>query len=105
MIQSKTFSERVVELALSIPEGRVTTYGALAKAAGGGERAAMSITSILGRAYKKGQADIPFHRIVYSDGRVWMNESYKERRLKQYEDEGIELDSKGRIVNFYDIVV
>jgi len=105
VIQSKTFSERVVELALSIPKGRVTTYGALARSAGGGKRAAMSITSILGRAHKKGQTDIPFHRIVYSDGRVWMDESHSKKRLEQYEDEGIELDSKRRIVNFYDIVI
>ena len=31
-----TFSERVVKLALTVPPGMVTTYGALAKAAGGG---------------------------------------------------------------------
>ncbi len=105
MIQSKTFSERVVEIALSIPKGRVTTYGALAKAAGGGRRAAMSITSILGRAYKKGQTDIPFHRIIYSDGRVWLSGTNKEKRLKQYEEEGIELDSKNRVTNFNDIVI
>ena len=32
----KTFSDRVVELALSIPKGRVSTCGAIARAAGGG---------------------------------------------------------------------
>ena len=32
----ETFSDRVVKLALSIPAGRVSTYGAIAKAAGGG---------------------------------------------------------------------
>ena len=45
----KTFSERVVELALSIPKGKVTTYGAIARAAGAGPMAAQSITSILGK--------------------------------------------------------
>lgn len=29
------FSKKVVELALKIPEGRVTTYGLLAQSAGG----------------------------------------------------------------------
>ena len=45
-----TFSSRVWELAISIPEGRVTTYGALAKAAGGTLMASRSITSILSKA-------------------------------------------------------
>ncbi len=30
----KSFSERVIEAALSIPSGRVTTYGRLARACG-----------------------------------------------------------------------
>jgi len=101
----ETFSERVLRLALSIPKGKVTTYGGLAKGAGGGPRSAMSITSILSRAYKKGNHDIPFHRIVYSDGKIWVNESHREQRLKLYEEEGIELDSRDRIVNFNDIVI
>ncbi len=33
----KTFSERVVELALRIPPGRVSAYRDLARAAGGGD--------------------------------------------------------------------
>ena len=101
----KTFSERVVELACSIPSGRVTTYGSIARAAGGSPRSAQSITSILGRAYKKGNHDIPFHRIVYSDGKIWINESHRKKRLKLYEEEGIELDSRDRVVNFNDIVI
>lgn len=45
----KTFSQRVVEAALLIPKGKVTTYGAIAKACGGGGQAARSITAILGK--------------------------------------------------------
>jgi len=74
----KTFSDRVVELALSIPRGRVSTYGAIARAAGGGGMAAQSITGILGKAWENGQKKIPFHRIVYSDGRIWVSERYKK---------------------------
>ncbi len=64
----KTFSERVSKIALEIPKGRVTTYGAIARAAGAGPMAAQSITSILGKAYENGAKNIPFHRIVYADG-------------------------------------
>ncbi|MES2006678.1 MAG: MGMT family protein [Patescibacteria group bacterium] len=98
------FSKRVVKLALSVPKGRVTTYGAIAKAAGGGTIASQSITGILGRAWDGGEKDIPFHRIVYSDGRVWMAPQYEKERMKRYKQEGIKLDKNGRIENFRDIL-
>ena len=44
------FSRKVVELALSIPEGRVTTYGLLAVSAGGHPMMARVITHILGKS-------------------------------------------------------
>ncbi len=52
----ETFSEKVVELALSIPKGRVTTYGRIAVAAGAGPMASQSITAILGKALRRGRA-------------------------------------------------
>ncbi len=94
------FSTRVVQLALSIPSGRVTTYGAIARAAGGGGQAARSITAILGKAYDRGEKNIPFHRIVYANGVVWTHASYDARRKKLYKKEGIIIDKKGKIENF-----
>lgn len=96
----KTFSELVVEAAMSIPKGRVTTYGRLARAAGAGPMASQSITSILGKAYEAGNKSIPFHRIVYADGRVWINATHKAERLKLYKKEGIKVGKDGRIENF-----
>jgi methylated-DNA-protein-cysteine methyltransferase-like protein len=106
----KTFSERVVELALMIPKGRVTTYGHIARAAGGGGQAARSVTAILGKAYVAGMSahagvtQIPFHRIVYAGGRVWLSDEYRSKRMKLYKEEGIELDAKGYIKDFVDIL-
>lgn len=117
-MKSLTFSERVVKLALSIPPGRVTTYGAIAQAAGpahsashndsgrgGAGMAAMSVTNILAKAYRNGQTTIPFHRIVYSDGLIWTSPEYHQKRLKLYKKEGIEIDAKNRIKNFPDILL
>ncbi len=56
----QTFSERVVRIALSIPKGRVTTYGRIARAAGGGSMVSQSITGILGKTYKNGWKAIIF---------------------------------------------
>lgn len=100
----KTFSERVVEAALSVPEGRVTTYGRLARACGAGPMASQSITAILGKAWEKGDKNIPFHRIVYANGTIWVSDEYKEKRLKLYKKEGIEIEKGNKIKNFYDIV-
>ncbi len=97
-----TFSERVLKCALSIPKGKVTTYGRIARAAGAGPMASQSITSILGKAYDAGETRIPFHRIVYADGRIWVSPKYRRERLKRYEEEKIELDESDRIVGFRD---
>lgn len=100
MQKSETFSERVVRYALEIPKGRVTTYGRLARAAGGGTMASQSITSILWKAEQRGVKGIPYHRIVYADGRVWMSKEHRAERLKLYEKEKIKLDEDDRIIDF-----
>lgn len=97
----KTFSERVVQAALSIPRGRVTTYGRVAVSAGGSTISSQSITAILSKAYKAGQTNIPFHRIVYADGRIWIDEKHRKERLKLYREEGIEIDDKDKVKDFY----
>jgi methylated-DNA-protein-cysteine methyltransferase-like protein len=101
----QTFSERVVKIALGIPESRVTTYGRIARAAGAGPMASQSVTNILGKAYMKGVKNIPFHRIVYADGKVWLDTKYKKKRLALYKKEGIKLDKNNRIINFRDILL
>lgn len=93
-----SFSQRVWELATLIPPGRVTTYGALARAAGGGAQSARSICSILGKAPNQGA--IPWHRIVYSDGRVWFSPEHEKQRRELYELEEMYLDHKNRIIDF-----
>lgn len=99
-----TFSERVIKIALEIPPGRVTTYGRIARAAGAGPMASQSITTILGKAYMSGTKNIPFHRIVYADGRVWLDGEYSKKRLALYKKEGIKLDKNNRIINFRDVL-
>lgn len=98
----KSFSERVVEAALAIPKGKVTTYGRLARAAGAGPMASQSITAILGKAWQDGEKKIQFHRIVYADGHIWIDKQHRAQRLKLYKKEGISIDKNDRIVNFRD---
>lgn len=100
----QTFSERVVKLALSVPSGRVTTYGRIARAAGGGAMASQSITSILSKAWDHGEKTIPFHRIVYADGHIWIDDQHRAERMKLYKKEGIKLDKRNRITNFRSVL-
>ncbi len=101
----KTFSERVIEIALSIPKGRVTTYGRLARAAGAGGMASQSITGILAKAHTEKGLAIPFHRIVYANGSIWVSEEYRSKRMKLYKEEGIIVDTNNKIKNFKEILL
>lgn len=95
------FSKNVYDLALSIPPGRVTTYGTIAKMAGGGAMASRSISSILGKA--PNQKAIPWHRIVYAGGRVWLDSEHEKERQKLYKREGIVINERGYIKDFEEI--
>jgi len=98
---AREFSQRVWELALSIPEGRVTTYGAIAKAAGGGGMAARSVSPILGKFPNPNV--IPWHRIVYAGGRVWSSPQYEKKRNALYKREGIKVNERGYIKDFEEL--
>ena len=102
-MKGKTFGERVVELALTIPPGRVTTYGDLARAAGGTPMTARSVSGILGKAEKAGVKGIPWHRIVYSGGKVWIDEEHRANRMRLYKKEKIEVNERDQIVDFEEI--
>ena len=100
--KSGEFSKKVIELSLTIPEGRVTTYGLLAAAAGGHPMLSRMITHILGKSDQVDQ--IPFHRIVYSNGKIWSDPKYDKWRAKLYTKEGIKVDKNNKIVNFEKII-
>lgn len=93
-----SFSQRVLNAALAIPAGRVTTYGHLARSAGGGAQSARSVTSIL--AKYPNQNAIPYHRIVYASGRVWWNDEHKATRQKLFAREGIVVNERGYVTDF-----
>ena len=96
------FSQKVVKLALSIPSGRVTTYGLLCAAAGGHPMLARMITNILGKSDQVDQ--IPFHRIVYSNGKIWFDPEHNKWRDQLYKQEGIKVDKNHKIINFEEIL-
>lgn len=101
-MQPGEFSKKVIELAKTIPSGRVTTYGLLAISAGGHPMTAQMITHILGKSPDSDK--IPFHRIVYANGKIWSSAKYDKIRKKLYKEEGIKLDKNNRIIDFEKLV-
>lgn len=102
---TRTFSERVIKAVLTIPKGKVTTYGAITRACGAGPMASQSITTILGKAYEAGEKRIPWHRIVYAGGKVWIDDKHRKERMALYKKEGIDVDPKtGKIKNFEEVL-
>lgn len=91
-----SLADRVYKKLLEVPEGRVTTYGELARSVGldGGQRA-------IGRIMNKNPYPgiVPCHRVVKSDGSVGgyaYGQHIKQNMLQQ---EGIKI-SRGKIDDF-----
>jgi O-6-methylguanine DNA methyltransferase len=80
-LQSKTFSEKVLEIVKNIPKGQVLTYMQVAKLSGS-PNASRAVGSILKKNYNP---KIPCHRVIRSDGSLGnynRGNSEKARKLK-----------------------
>lgn len=91
----ETFTEKAVIIIKNIPEGRVMTYGQIAKLAGS-PRGARQVVRILHSMSKKHR--LPWHRVVNSKGEIGLkdDEHYSIQRLS-LESEGVEFFNNGRI--------
>jgi methylated-DNA-protein-cysteine methyltransferase-like protein len=92
------FFERVYEIARQIPEGKVTSYGAIAKALGTARSARM-----VGWAMNacSGRDDVPAHRVVNRVGLLSGKHHFEGTNLMQQllENEGIKVKNN-QIVDF-----
>jgi methylated-DNA-protein-cysteine methyltransferase related protein len=89
------FTENVVEIIRSIPEGKVATYGQVARLAGS-PRAARQVVRALHSMSKKHR--LPWHRVINAKGQIALqdDESYHEQVLS-LEAEGVEIGLNGVI--------
>ncbi|MEH6304912.1 MGMT family protein [Olivibacter sp. CPCC 100613] len=99
MIEELNFYESVYALVRQIPEGRVTSYGAIARALGR-DGAARMVGYAMGNA---GKADppVPAHRVLNSKGQLSAKAAFGHPTLMQQllENEGISVEND-RVVNF-----
>lgn len=99
-IESSKKAERVYALLRQVPPGRVTTYGALARAAG------MPKASRLVGAIMRGNPNaprVPCHRVVKSDGGIGgysgSAEENIKRKVSMLEKEGVRVRG-GKVQDF-----
>lgn len=92
------FFERVYEVARQIPYGKVTSYGAIAKALGAARSARMVGWAMNASHLKE---DIPAHRVVNHKGVLTGKHHFDGTNLMQQllENEGVKVKNN-QIVNF-----
>ena len=97
-----SFYEQVFEIARLIPQGRVSSYGAIAKALGAGGSARMVgyAMSNAGIAHPK----VPAHRVVNSSGLLTGKFHFSPPELMQQllEQEGIKVE-KDKVKDFKNV--
>lgn len=90
MLENASFFERVYEIVRKIPEGKVTSYGAIAKCLGSAKSARM-----VGWAMNAchGKDDIPAHRVVNRKGLLTGKHHFDGTNLMQQllENEGVKV--------------
>ena len=89
MSTSSNFFEKVYQVARQIPYGKVTTYGAIAKAIGAAKSARMVGYAMNGAGE---QEDVPAHRVVNRKGVLTGKHHFSGTNLMQQllESEGVQ---------------
>lgn len=88
------FTERVIEIIKAIPEGKVMTYGQIAREAGS-PRAARQVVRALHSMSRKHR--LPWHRVVNSKGQIALQDDNYHEQLFSLEGEGVEIGLEGKI--------
>lgn len=99
-IESSETAKRAYELLRQVPSGRVTTYGAIAKALGK-PRSSRLIGSIM--RGNPNAPEVPCHRVVKSDGGIGgysgSSEENIKRKISMLAAEGV-MVKNGRVADF-----
>lgn len=96
----ETFTANAITIIKNIPEGKVMTYGQIARLAGS-PRGARQVVRILHSMSEKHK--LPWHRVINSKGEIGLkdDEHFSIQKLS-LESEGVEFKLNGTIdLNFY----
>lgn len=87
----EVFTEHVIKIIQAIPDGRVMTYGQIAKVAGK-PRAARQVSWILHSM--SGKYKLPWHRVINAKGEISLKGSEQRELL---ELEGVYFNKMGKV--------
>jgi len=101
MAETDGFFDRVYRVVRAVPEGRVTTYGAVAAAVG-----APGSSRMVGWAMNKAFSHasfVPAHRVVNRQGRLTGKHAFPGQRTMQemLESEGVRVEND-QVVDFHE---
>jgi methylated-DNA-protein-cysteine methyltransferase-like protein len=92
---TSTFTQNVIKIIQSIPNGKILTYGMIARLAGD-PRGARQVSWILHSSSKK--YDLPWHRVINSKGLIALNTTEdKEYQKSLLKKEGITFISEYKV--------
>lgn len=89
------FTERAISIISTIPEGKVMTYGQIAKLSGSarGARQIVRILHAMSHTY-----NLPWHRVVNAQGKVAIqDEQARFEQILFLSGEGVKIDENGQI--------
>jgi methylated-DNA-protein-cysteine methyltransferase related protein len=92
------FTRQVYDLVRQVPTGRVTTYGALARALGK-QHGARQVGWALAALSDSVEADVPAHRVILADGSLSPGFAFGVPGIQRarLEAEGITFGADGRV--------
>lgn len=93
------FSERCYKLLKSIPRGKVTTYGEIARALN--SKACRAVGTAM--AKNPNPVIVPCHRVVLSDGRIGQYGLGVRKKIELLTQEGVAIKD-GKVENFNSVM-
>jgi methylated-DNA-protein-cysteine methyltransferase-like protein len=101
-MSEEDFFKKVYEVAMLIPKGKVTSYGAIAKYLGSGQSARMVGWAM--NASNTSEFDIPAHRVVNRNGALSGKHHFGDPGIMQQllENEGIVIEND-KVMDFKNV--
>jgi methylated-DNA-protein-cysteine methyltransferase-like protein len=96
---SDSFRKKVLAAVAAIPEGRVTTYGAIAREL---KRTPRHIARVLSSLSAEEAQRLPWHRVVAAHGVISSLKvgAVGRRQIARLQGEGIEVSFRHRVIDF-----
>jgi len=91
-------TQKIIEQILAVPKGKVSSYRDIALKAGIPNGARQTVRVLHSMSEKH---NLPWHRIIRSDGTIGLDGEGKSLQIKLLKSEGIKVSKDGKIDTMY----